>query len=107
MINGNETELDPIQAAKQRLAQACMQQPMTPQGASISAYVNTTLLSAHVQALIEYTAPLEIDADGNPQLKGTFDDLLLKCLIAKAEVFERTAKEAPLIIAQRSHALDS
>jgi hypothetical protein len=97
-LNGHEVELDPVLAAQQRLAKACMQQQLSPQGAGISAFVNGVVNAATVSALIEYIAEKDLFK---------FNELLLKHLEAKAELFENTAKNAPLIIANRTAALDS
>jgi hypothetical protein len=77
-----ELQVDPVQEeinrGQRRLIDACMKVPLQPGGHAISAYVNSTLLGAQVAALVEYTAPFELDSEGAP-------------------MFEQSVKEAPRI----------
>ncbi len=50
-----------------------------------------------VAALVEYVKPFELDADGIPIMKATFEELLVKHLNDRAKLFENTATEAPRI----------
>jgi len=86
---------DPIASAQKRLIDACMRQRMKPEAFSISAYINTTLLSAQVAALVEYTQPFELNELGEPIMKGTFPELFVKHLNARAALFENAQTEAP------------
>jgi hypothetical protein len=92
-----QQENEEIARGQRRLIDACMKVPLQPGGHAISAYVNSTLLGAQVAALVEYTAPFDLDSDGNPIMKGTFQELLVKHLNERAAMFENTAKEAPRI----------
>src|SRR5208282_6732409 len=87
-----------ILSAQERLANACLRLPMNPQNAGITAFVNVSLLSAQVSALVEYTAPFELDDGGSPIMKATYEELLLKHLTQRSELIENTAKEKPRII---------
>lgn len=86
-----------IRDAQQRLATACMQLNLSPQSAAISAYVTMIQLTAQVNALIEYTAPFELDAGGIPIMKATFEELLLTQLAAQADAFEAHARKPQII----------
>lgn len=90
-------ETEAIERAQRKLIDACMKVPLQQGGHAISAYVNSTLLGAQVAALVEYTAPLELTEDGTPIFKATFQELLIKHLTHRAELFESTVKEAPRI----------
>lgn len=85
------TESDPIKAAQQQLAEVAMRQPMTPNGATISAYVNGVVNAATLSALIEHCLG---GVDFTPQ----FREILLRHIRAKIDLFENTAKAAPRII---------
>jgi hypothetical protein len=96
-------ETDEINRAQRRLIDACMKVPLQPGGHAISAYVNSALLSAQVAALVEYTQPFELDAQGSPIMKGTYQELLIKHLNSRAELFEQSIKEAPRIQIASTH----
>ena len=98
MLNGQDHPVDdPIALGQRRLIDACMKQRMKPEGFALSAYINTTLLAAKVDALAEYTAPFELDASGSPIMKATYEELLVKHLNYRAQLFEDAQKEAPRI----------
>src|ERR1700684_3030180 len=97
MIVAMDEIQEDINRAQRRLIDACMKVPLQPGGHAISAYVNSTLLGAQVAALVEYTQPFELDAEGNPIMKTTFQEMLIKHLNERAGMFENTAKEAPRI----------
>jgi len=102
MLNGSLADLtpnDPIKAAQQKLAEAAMRQPMTPNGVMISAYVNGVVNAATLSALLEHVLG---DDKGIGEFHADFAALLLKHLQAKTDLFENTAKEAPRIIAAQS-----
>ena len=84
-------ELPPLEAAQQRLAQACMQLPMQPLAAGISAFVNSMILSARVDAIVELLKE-------PPNATWTFQDALDAALARhcnqRAEQLETQAKEA-------------
>lgn len=86
-----------IRDAQQRLAEACMKLSLSPQSAAISAYVSVIQLTAQVNALIEYTAPYELDADGAPIMTGPYDELLLKQLTAQTEAFEQHVRKPQIL----------
>ena len=64
-----------IPEAEQRLAQIAMRLGMSPQSAGVSAFVNTLLQAARIDALMEYVQPFELDPDGRPILKGTLEEI--------------------------------
>jgi len=74
-----------------------MKLPLHPQNAGISAFVNGAILNAKMNALIEYTAPFELDESGSPVMKATFEETLLKHLERDAEQLENAVREAPRI----------
>jgi hypothetical protein len=86
-----------IACGQRRLIDACMRVPMQPGGHAISAYVNTTLLGAQIAALVEYTQPFELDAQGAPIMKATYQELLIKHLNERAALFAKIPQEAPRI----------
>lgn len=88
---------DEISRAQRVLIDACMKVPMQANGHAISAYVNTTLLGAQIAALVEYTAPFELDDTGTPIMKATYQELLIKHLTQRAELFANMPKDAPRI----------
>jgi hypothetical protein len=91
----DDTPIDnPIHAAKQRLAEACMKQGMTPQGAGISAFVNGVVNAALLAAVFEFLVMDEA-------CREVLEPLWLKHLAAKADLFENTARETPRILANR------
>jgi len=94
-----------LQLAEKRLCDAAMKLAMNPQSAGLSAFFNSLLLSCRVDALVEYTKPFELDADGNPIMKGRFEEILLAKLTAQAEKFEATAA-APRLVAANGIALN-
>lgn len=67
-LNGVAVEVDELEAARKDLAKACLEQPMDPTGAAISAYVTAVMTSARVNALYEYVThgeglgPVGLDA---------------------------------------------
>jgi hypothetical protein len=91
---------DAVALAQKRLAEAALKQPMTPQGAAISAFVNTTLLTCKVDALVQWC----VESAGNLDLAlpcsatQRFEHILIEKLNAKADIFENTAREAPRIL---------
>jgi hypothetical protein len=93
----SETLDEEIARAQQNLIRACMQVKLKDNGHAISAYVNTTLLGAQLAALVEYTQPFELDADGAPIMKGTYQELLIKHLNARAELFLSQVSDSPRI----------
>lgn len=103
MINGHSPDTadalasEHIKLAQKRLAEACMKLPLNPNNAGISAFVNGALLNAKVNALVEYTAPFELGADGQPIMKGTFEEILLKMLERDAVQLENAIREQPRI----------
>lgn len=100
MLNGHapSTLADHLLLAQKRLADACMKLPMNPQTAGISAFVNGAILNAKITALIEYTAPYELDETGNPVMKATFEETLLKHLERDAGQLEGAVKNQPRIL---------
>jgi hypothetical protein len=94
MLNGHDIE-DPLKAAQQRLAEAAMAQPMTPAGATISAYVNGVVNAATLSALLEHCL-------GEGDFPDAFKTILLRHINAKIDLFQNTAKEAPRIITQQA-----
>lgn len=88
---------DEINRCQRKLIDACMKVPMQSNGHAVSAYVNTTLLGAQMAALVEYTAPFELDASGSPIMKATYEELLIKHLTSRAELFEKLPQESPRI----------
>lgn len=49
-----ENGADELELARQALANACLRQPMNPQTAGISAYVNSIMASARVTAICDF-----------------------------------------------------
>lgn len=90
-------ETDDIERGQRRLIDAAMKVPMPNQGHALSAYINMTLLGAQVAALVEYTAPFELDESGTPVMKATYQEILVKHLNDRAALFENASKEAPRI----------
>lgn len=86
-----------IALAQRKLIDACMKVPIDKSNYGVSAYVNGTLLGAQVAALVEYTAPFELDDQGTPIMKATFQEILVKHLEARAQLFLDLPKEAPRI----------
>jgi hypothetical protein len=86
----------PLQSAQDRLAKAAMQQPMTPNGAAISAYVNGIMASAKMGALLQMVIEL---FDDEAEATARFNALLVAALNAKAQVLEDTIANAPRVIA--------
>ena len=85
----------PLQAAQKRLTQACLQQPLSPQGAAISAYINTTILSARVDALQElWLNP----PNGTWTPEEALEAAITRRLLTKAEQLEAAVREAPRIV---------
>jgi hypothetical protein len=77
-----------IAEAEQKLAAAGMQLGLNPQSAGVSAFLNALLLSVRVDALIEYVQPFELDAQGAPIMKGTWEELHLKHLLLACNKLE-------------------
>lgn len=102
LINGavHEIPQTPLQEAQARLQRAGMKQPLTAEGAAVSAYVNGLLHSARLSALIEYTLEPNQNATWTPQER--FESIFVRELNAKAELLESTARRAPLILAASS-----
>jgi len=90
--------LSAVQLAQKRVVEAALKQPMTPQGASISAFVNTTLLSCKVDALLAFLVDPIPELDYANTAQERFDQLLVAKLNEKADIFENTAREAPRIL---------
>lgn len=96
MLNGHSTE-NPIDVAQQRLGKACMNLPLNQQNVGISAFVNVTLLSAQVSALVEYVQPFELNEAGEPIPRPPYEEILLKHLNQRAELIERSAVKGSVI----------
>ena len=96
MLNGHSTE-NPIDIAQQRLGKACMGLPLNQQNVGISAFVNVTLLSAQVSALVEYVQPFELNEQGEPIPRPPYEEILLKHLNSRAELLERSAPKKSMI----------
>jgi hypothetical protein len=103
VLNGSDQPTEEIERSQRRLIDACMKVPLQPGGHALSAYVNSTLLGAQIAALVEYTAPFELDEHGLPILKATYHDMLIKHLNQRAQLFESSAKEAPRIQIAAGH----
>lgn len=90
MTNGH-AEPTPLELAQQRLAKACTAMPMNPVGAAISAYVNSTLASARLDALSElFVNPPNATWDRQEAL----DAALARHLNRRAEQLESEAAKA-------------
>ena len=99
-------DLTHVQLAEKRLYEATMKIGITPQSAGVSAFVNSILQSCRIDALIEYTKPFELDADGNPIFKATFEEILTRRLTVQAEAFEAAASK-PRLVAANGNTLNS
>jgi hypothetical protein len=88
-----------LQLAEKRVVDAASKLGMNPQSAGISAFFNSVLLACRVDALIEYTKPFELDAEGAPIMKATFEEVLMRKLEAQAEKFESSAAQPRLVLA--------
>lgn len=89
-VNGAESSLeDRIQAAQQRLAKAVLQQPMNPQSAAISSYINTVLLSARMDGVVAF---LTTDYDASWTKEEALDNAILGSLNTVAEKLEENAR---------------
>jgi hypothetical protein len=98
MIEAMTDELqEEINRSQRKLIDACMKVPLQKDGFAVSAYVNSTLLGAQMAALVEYTAPFELDSSGTPIMKATYQELLIKHLNQRAELFTNMPQEAPRI----------
>lgn len=91
-------EESPLTLAEKRLAAAAMALGLNPQSAAVSAFVQGVLLNTRVDALIEYTAPFELDEGGSPIMKGTFEEVLMRHMVKRADAFEKAA-QTPKILA--------
>jgi hypothetical protein len=92
-------EIAHLQLAEKRVCEAASKLGMNPQSAAVSAFYNTLLMSCRIDALIEYTKPFELDGEGNPVMKGTYEEILMRKLEACAEKFEATAVQPRLVAA--------
>lgn len=82
------TEETPLQAAQNRLAKAALLQPMNPNQAAISAYINSILQTCRLDALTElWLAPP--NSTWTPQ--EALDAAILRAVIARAEALESVA----------------
>lgn len=100
MLNGHDSlpeDQIPLAAVQERLGKACMNLPLNSQNVGISAFVNVTLLSAQVSALVEYVQPFELNEQGEPIPRPPYQEILLKHLISRAELLERSAPKKSLI----------
>jgi hypothetical protein len=71
--------------------------PLNQNNVGISAFVNVTLLSAQVSALVEYVQPFELDAEGVPIPRPPYEEILLKHLTSRAELLEKSAPKKSVI----------
>lgn len=89
-VNGHPPQT-PLEAAQQRLAHACTAMPMNPVGAAISAYVNSTLASARIDALCDlWVNP----PNGSYDRQEAMDAALVRHLNRRAEQLEADAVKA-------------
>ena len=85
------TTEEEIHAAQVRLKDAALAQPMSPQGASISAYLNTILVSCRIDALIDlWLHP----PNASWTKEEALDAAMLKALTSRAEALESAAAAA-------------
>jgi hypothetical protein len=88
-----------LQLAEKRLCDAASKIGMNPQSAGLSAFFNSLLLACRVDALIEYTAPFELDEHGTPLMKATFNEILLRKIEAQSQKFESLGTQPRLVAA--------
>lgn len=85
----------PLGAAQKRLTEACLKQPLSPQGAAISAYINTTLLTARLDALQElWLNP----PNGTWTHEEALEAAIVRRLTSKADQLEAVVRETPRIV---------
>lgn len=87
------SEQSPLQEAQERLSKACLAQPMNPAGAAISAYVNSILCSARLDALIEVTLN---PPNASWTKEEALDAAIVRHLNQKAEQLESQALQMQL-----------
>lgn len=94
-MSGNGT--DELEQARQALANACLRQPMNPQTAGISAYVNSIMTAARVSALYDY---LQAAPNETWTVTEALDAAVLRALkAATAAIEEQTSKVSRIQVA--------
>ena len=95
----DDVEADPVRVAEKRLFEAALKLGMTPNAAAVSAFVNGLITNCKVDALVEYTAPFELDEEHRPILRGTFAELYLGQLTTKIAGIEQAIAKPRLVTA--------
>jgi hypothetical protein len=98
MMTIEDAPSSPLADAEKRLFQACLKLGMTPQSAAVSAFVNSIMLGAKIDALAEYVQPFELDETGTPIMKATLDELLIKHLGIKADGIDKALSSGPRLV---------
>lgn len=88
---------DELELARQALANACLRQPMNPQTAGISAYVNSIMASARVTAICSFLLEPRNETWSAAE---ALEAAMLKALReATAAIEEQTAKVSRIQVA--------
>jgi len=99
----DDVTLSPMEQAQARLAKACMGMQMNPQGAAISGFLNSMLISARIDALAELV--LGECPNASWTKPEWFEHLTTKHMNSKAEQMEAQMQEAPRLVAANGNAL--
>jgi len=89
-----EIEPTPFRKAQERLV-AALQRTTNPQVAGLAAYVNGALMSARLNAILEF---ITTETNGTWTPKERIDSLLVKHLNATADQIEQASRSAPRVV---------